>query len=219
MDTFPIEGDDIPKGCDGWLLFLDEINSAALQVQAAAYKLIGDRKVGNQSLHPNVAIMGAGNLQTSGAVVNRLSTAMQSRLTHFEIQLDTDAWLKWAGANNINHMIMSFIGFKPLNLMRFKADHDDHTFPCPRTWENTSKMLNNWEEFPVKKLPVIAGTIGEGMAREFLGYCQIYDRLPSRQELINNPTTVDIPNEPSVKWAISGLIYLSASCTGRLLSL
>lgn len=36
MKTFPIEGDVIPKGYSGWLLFLDEFNSASPAVQAAA---------------------------------------------------------------------------------------------------------------------------------------------------------------------------------------
>jgi MoxR-like ATPase len=36
MDSFPMEGDEIPDGYDGWLLLLDEINSAAKSVQAAA---------------------------------------------------------------------------------------------------------------------------------------------------------------------------------------
>ena len=36
MDTFPIEGDPLPEGYQGWLLFLDECNSATRAVQAAA---------------------------------------------------------------------------------------------------------------------------------------------------------------------------------------
>lgn len=36
METFPIEGDPIPEGYDGWILFLDEFNSAKSAVQAAA---------------------------------------------------------------------------------------------------------------------------------------------------------------------------------------
>lgn len=34
--TFPIEGDEIPTGYTGWLLFLDEMNSAPMSVQSAA---------------------------------------------------------------------------------------------------------------------------------------------------------------------------------------
>lgn len=34
--TFPIEGDPIPEGYSGWILFLDEFSSAPRGVQAAA---------------------------------------------------------------------------------------------------------------------------------------------------------------------------------------
>lgn len=36
MNTFPVEGDAIPDGYSGWLLFFDEFNSASNAVQAAA---------------------------------------------------------------------------------------------------------------------------------------------------------------------------------------
>lgn len=36
FDVFPIEGQTIPEGYIGWLLFLDEFNSAPKSVQAAA---------------------------------------------------------------------------------------------------------------------------------------------------------------------------------------
>ena len=41
-EYFPIEGDTIPDGYDGWLLFLDVFNSGNKQTEAAAYKLILD---------------------------------------------------------------------------------------------------------------------------------------------------------------------------------
>jgi len=34
--TFPLEGDPIPEGYAGWLVLMDEINSAPKAVQAAA---------------------------------------------------------------------------------------------------------------------------------------------------------------------------------------
>ena len=34
MDTYPLEGEEVPTGFNGWLLFLDEINSAPKAVQA-----------------------------------------------------------------------------------------------------------------------------------------------------------------------------------------
>ena len=43
------------------ILFLDEMNSAAPSVQAAAYQLILNRKVGQYTLPDNVLIIAAGN--------------------------------------------------------------------------------------------------------------------------------------------------------------
>ena len=36
FEEFPLEGDDVPEGYEGWLLFLDEITAAPKQIQAAA---------------------------------------------------------------------------------------------------------------------------------------------------------------------------------------
>ena len=139
MNIFPLAGDPIPDGYEGWLLFLDEINSAPRSVQAAAYKLILDRMVGLHHLHKKVAIVGAGNKETDKAIVNTLSTAMQSRLAHFELIVDPATWDKWAVENNIDHRIRAFIKFKPEILFKFNPNHNNDTFPSPRTWEFCSR--------------------------------------------------------------------------------
>lgn len=206
MNTFPIKGDKIPKGKSGWILFLDEFNSAPLSVQAAAYKIVLDRQVGEFALHDNVAIVCAGNLATDKAITNRMSTAMQSRLIHLELQTDHKSWIEWAHNNKIDYRITSYIEFKPGNLHNFNPNHNDHTFPCPRTWEFTSKLISHWPELPVEKIAILAGTIGEGPAREFHTFVQIFDSLPKLSELLLNPTGVSMPTEPSIQYAITGLL-------------
>ena len=80
MEFFPLEGDPIPAGYSGWLIFFDEINSAPSATQAAAYKVILDRMVGLRKLHSHVAIVAAGNLASDNAIVEDMSTALQSRM-------------------------------------------------------------------------------------------------------------------------------------------
>ena len=109
METFPIEGDKIPEGYSGWMLFLDEMNAASPAVQAAAYKLVLDRMVGIYHLHKNVAIACAGNLETDNAIVQPMSTALQSRLVHLELVVDVKEWL-----DLYNHVIQSDL------------DHNEH---------------------------------------------------------------------------------------------
>lgn len=206
MDTFPIEGDQVPKGYRGWLLLLDEFNSAPLAVQAAAYKLVLDRQVGQHNLHKNVAIIAAGNLATDGAIVNRLSTAMQSRMVHLEIELAPDTWVDWANANGIDYRVTAYIGFKPDILHKFDANHNDYTFPCARTWEFVSRIIKPWAKIEPGKAAVLDGAVGEGAAREFIGFCEIFEKLPSIDQILNQPEKIDIDVAPDVRFAIANLI-------------
>lgn len=132
MDTFPLDGEPLPKGYSGYLIFLDEFNSAPPSVQSAAYKLVLDRMIGTHHLHKNVAIVCAGNLETDNAIVQPMSTALQSRLVHLELVVDAKEWVEWASSNEIHHHITSYINFKPGNLYTFSPNHSDNTYACPR---------------------------------------------------------------------------------------
>jgi hypothetical protein len=205
-DVFPIAKDPIPKGKDGWLLFLDELSSASNAVSAAAYKLILDRKVGQHPLHSNVAIAAAGNKDTDKAIVNRMSTAMQSRLVHLNVEIYHKDWIDWANENKIDHRIVSFVEFKPALVHSFNPDHKDNTFPCPRTWEFAHSLVKDKSTIDSLTTKILVGTIGEGAAREFKTFTEVYDSLPKISAIIANPTGVTINNSPDVLFAITGLI-------------
>ena len=204
MNTFPIEGDDLPKGYSGWLLFLDEFSSAPPATQAAAYKLTLDRMVGTHHLHKNVAIVCAGNKETDGAIVQPMSTALQSRLVHMELSPDIQEWLDWAAQTGIDPRITSYINFKPSQLYTFTPDHTDKTYACPRTWEFADRILKVSGFSEPTLLPLLAGTVSEGVAREFMGFCRIHENLPKLEAILKNPKGLAIPDEPSILFALTG---------------
>lgn len=206
MDTFPIEGDKIPDGYSGWLLFLDEFNSAPPSVQAAAYKLVLDRMVGGYPLHKNVAIVCAGNLETDNAIVQPMSTALQSRLVHLELAIDHKEWLEWAAKNDVHHMITAYVNFKPGSLYSFRADHSDKTYACPRTWAFADRILKVTTDGDMDRMVLLSGALSEGVAREFLGFIKQYDHLPKIDSLISSPESILVPQEPSVLFALAGAI-------------
>lgn len=206
METFPLEGDPIPEGYSGWLLFLDEFNSASIAVQASGYKLVLDRMVGQAHLHKHVAIVCAGNLETDGAIVNPMSTAMQSRLAHLELMTDVNQWLDWAYENGIHRFITSYIKFKPGNLYAFSPDHTDKTYACSRTWEFANRVLEVAGTDDKDLLPMLAGVLSEGVAREFIGFTKIDNDLPKISQIVQSPNSVRVPDEPSVLFALTGSI-------------
>ena len=205
FDLFPIEGEEPPEGYDGWLLFLDEMSSASKSVQAAAYKLILDRQVGSFNLHTNCAIVAAGNKITDKAVVTQMSTALQSRIIHYELEASIKEWTEWAVGSGIDHRVIGFLNYMPNKLMDFRPDHSDKTFPCPRTWEFVSRLIEG-EEVTETAGPRLAGTVGAGAAVEFITFAQEYNRLPKLSDIVDDPENVDVPREASTKYATISML-------------
>lgn len=224
-EYFPIVGDKLPLlppkedgtyACDekgkpltyaGWIIFLDEFNSGNKQTEAAGYKLILDKEVYIHKLHPNCVIAAAGNLTTDRAIVNTQSTATTSRLTHYKLVVDVDVWIDWAFRNKIDHRVIAFIKYKPSVLHKFDPATSEMTFPCPRTWAFASKIVTGQSSIdPINKIR-LAGTVGEGAAHEFAVYTEIYDRLPTIEEILKDPAKGwTVPTEASEKFAVSAML-------------
>jgi hypothetical protein len=216
MDFFPLDDDPLPlkklkpgqENADsyrGWLLFLDELTSAQREVQSPAYKLILDKEVGNRALHPACAMVAAGNLETDGAIVEAMSSALSSRLVHLEVQVDTKEWLEWANGAGLDHRVTSFIEFRPDKLYTFKPGFTDFTYSSPRTWEFVNGILQH-EAPNTANIALFAGAVGEGLAREFRAFCDLQDRFPKFDNIVSNPSTTAVPSEPSVLYALCGAL-------------
>lgn len=204
-DMFPVEGVPLPldaqgEPMNGWLLNLDEFNSGNRAIQAASYKLVLDRFAGQRKLHDMCFVMAAGNLKTDRAIVNDLSTAMQSRLIHLEMHVDKEDWLAWAFKKGIDHRITGYINYQPAHLHDFDPDHQDNTFPCPRTWEFVSKLIQGETDLDELQ-PTICGAIGKGVGVQFVHFAAEYQNLPTITEIINDPKKARYPTELSTRFA------------------
>jgi hypothetical protein len=203
-DLFPLAGDALPAGKDGWMLFLDEFNSGAKTVQAAAYKLVLDRMVGQYKLHPNLVITAAGNLATDRAIVNQISTAMQSRVIHLELEVNFQEWLyDVAFVHNYDSRIIGFLSAFENKLMDFDPNHNEKTFACPRTWEFVNNLLKlpHYQGDLTDKAPILTGSLTSGIATEFITFCNVWKDLVTIDQIVKDPKGTPIPDKASSKWA------------------
>lgn len=206
-ECFPVASDAIPAGKKGWLLFLDEITNAPKSVQAAAYKLILDRQVGMFELHPMVYIVSAGNsMDDNAAVTEEMSTALKSRMAHINLQISVDDWLDWAMKANVHHSITSFIEFKRTALYDFRPNQAADTFPCPRTWHMAHKIVDTIGINDSNLQDMIAATIGDGTAHEYVNFTKYFSKLPTFAQIIANPEKVPVPEGTGPLYAIAGSI-------------
>lgn len=200
-DLFPIEGMPLPEGKDGWLVFLDEYNSAKKDTQAASYKLLLDRMTGQKKLHERVAIVLAGNLSTDRAIVNNLSTAAQSRLVHLEMQVSYHDWLRdVAIPQDYDPRIIGYVSQYEEDLMNFSPTHSDKTFACPRTWEFMNRLITG-REVSEGKAALYAGTIGEDIATKFVQFTKIWNDVIRIEEILKDPLNCRLPVTLDLQWA------------------
>ena len=206
-EIFPLDTTPIPKGYNGWFIFLDEINAARKETIAAAYKLILNRQTGQRDLHPNALLGAAGNLETDRAIVNQMGTAMQSRFITLVLQVAFNDWLEdVALKNDYDPRIVSFLMENKAFLMDFRPDHNERTFCCPRTWEYMNHLIKGKTNLD-GLLPMLTGTITSGVAVSFVQFVKVFDQLTPLKEILAAPDLARLPQDTSSKWAtVSSLI-------------
>ena len=202
-EIFPLEGMKIPEGYNGWMILLDELNSASRAMIAACYKLLLERKVGNKKLHECVVLCAAGNLDTDRAITTPMGTAAQSRLVHLELDIvgHEAEWIEdVALPQGYDSRIIAYLSMHPSKLMDFRPDHTNKTFCCPRTWDFMSRFIKG-QDVPDRKIALYAGTITAGTAVDFVQFTKVYENLINVSEIIRNPVDCRMPGDVSEKWA------------------
>jgi len=114
------------------ILFLDEINTAAPSVQASAYQLVLDRKVGDYTLPDGWSIVAAGNRENDRGVTYRMPPPLANRFVHLEMEVDFEDWKLWAYREKIDSAIIGFLNFDKSKLFAFDPNKNEKSFPTPR---------------------------------------------------------------------------------------
>jgi len=166
------------------VLFLDEMNSAAPAVQAAAYQLILNRRVGKYVLPDNVVMIAAGNRESDKGVTYRMPTPLANRFVHIEMRADFLAWADWAVNNGIHTDVVGYLSFAKQDLYDFDAKSASRSFATPRSWTFVSELLEDEDLDETTATDLIAGTIGEGLAVKFMAHRKVAGKLPNPEDVL-----------------------------------
>jgi hypothetical protein len=123
------------------LLFLDELTAAPKSIQAAAYQIALDKKLGEHKLPKNTFVIAAGNRVEDNAISYDMPSALKNRFMHFELKLNVKDWLNWAEKRHIHPEIIEFISNHPNHLSMDNFDTDSNIIITPRSYEMLSQIL------------------------------------------------------------------------------
>jgi len=203
---------DVASGVMKWLppadlptpeLALDELNSAAPSVQAAAYQLILNRKIGQYTLPDNVVMIAAGNRETDKGVAYRMPKPLENRFVHFELRVDFGDWLDWAVNNNINPDVVGYLTFAKNDLYNFDPQSSSRGFATPRAWTFTSELLEDDDLPDSLTTDLVAGCVGEGVAVKFMAHKKIAGDLPNPTDVLDGKVKILNTKEVSAMYALA----------------
>jgi hypothetical protein len=182
---------ELPRDPDSnAILFLDELVSAPSSVQAAAYQLVLNRRIGEYVLPENVRIVAAGNRASDRGVVYKMPSPLANRFVHLELKVDVDEWVDWALKNGLHKDVVGYVSHMKQDLFTFDPKSSSHAFATPRTWMFVSQILSEEESIGEETaLDLISGTVGDGLAVKFNSFRKTSAKLPKAKDILEGKVT------------------------------
>ena len=187
-----------------FILFIDEPNRCDSGVRNALFQLITGRTTsGGFALPPGSFVCMAGNRLEDRAGVRALDTAFNNRCGHFELVVEPEAWLVWAGSQSgLSHLVRAFIAAHPNYLHRFDPASAVPQQPTPRTWAALALALG--DRLPMDTV-LAHGLVGAEAARLFFAFARHASIVPSIQDLVDHPEDIPLPavGELDAAWILA----------------
>lgn len=188
------------------ILFLDEINTAPPAVQASAYQLILDRKVGEYELPKGWSIVAAGNRENDRGVVYKMPPPLANRFVHFEMEVDFDDWKAWAYKAGIESAIIGYLAYDKSMLFTFDPTSNEKAFATPRSWEYVDSIVKSGIDAELL-LDSISGAVGREAAVGYSSFKKVMKQLPDLGKILSGEITQIEEEAPKVLMALAiGLV-------------
>lgn len=184
-------------------LFIDELTTATAATQAAYLKVTQERRIGDTDIPPEVRIIIAANPPEVAAGGSELVTPLANRVVHMTAKAPNPRdWAIWLSSvlTETSHqrksasLIGGFNVAKKDRLFIFPEDESKRAgaWPSPRSWHMAADCFASAleaDDAPAG-LELIAGSIGDSVAKEFVTFFNNMD-LPDPRDVL----------EGKVSWA------------------
>jgi len=192
------------------IILLDEISSAPSDCQVAAYSLVLDRRIPNSEYEvPNGwLIVAAGNRTCDRAVVKTMSSALANRFEHYDIEANSQDWIKWATQNDIHPAVTGFIAYRPELLLKMDGQNLEQGWPSPRSWEHVSHKLKRTNDLG-RLTKNVNGLVGDGAGTEFIAFYKMSAQFDNVLTVMTGDADdFKMPSQADQKYAVaSAAVY------------
>ena len=196
------------KGTGAGLIVLEELAQSSHHHQTWAAGFVLERKTSTFELDPEVRIIATGNRAEDRSGAKPLLAHLNDRLWHLDVETSLDDWCEWAMDNGVPAIGIAFLRLRPDLLNDF--DPSRRSNPTQRSW---TKLLTELPDDLPRDLYLMAaeGKVGEGAAAEWVAARDMMHKMPSVDAIRLKPDAMEIPDEPSVKFAVATSMSMSTT--------
>ena len=185
------------------ILFFDEFNLASPMVLSNIYKIVYDRIVNDTTLSKNWLILMAGNRDgVDGAYTFSVPKPLRDRASEVELVADFEGWRDWAIDKGLHHSVITYLSNSQTHFYMVD-DNDGQKFSTPRGWERVSDFQHS-KLSGEDKLECVKSTIGEGIAIQYLKYCELQSKM-NLDDVLKNPKKIGDIDDVSIKYLLTGI--------------
>jgi len=213
--TIPFIGntnfDHIPDDEMIWL-YLDEMNA---HIMAVLYQLVGEGRVNEHVLRPNVRIIASGNREGDKGITMRMPLPLANRMIHVEVIPELDFILEHFAQINIDPVIIAYMAFKKAEGEHHQFDpaRNDKVFATWRTWEMAAEAFaarGKAKENIVRA--TMAGCIGEASTTGVWAFYKVFQHVKTMVPDILAGKDVPVPAAHDMRYAVT--VALSGEMSG-----
>ena len=194
------------------ILMFDELGKSASQsVINAILPALNERRWGNRDFHPDTYVFATTNLGTEN-VGDILKPHVRNRITRVKMAKPTaKEYIAYMANHNLHPALGAWIERNPHCFESFEdvPNPDDNpliyhpavqrpAFVTHRSMTRANIILHKRDFLSEEAVThALMGTIGAPAAMEIMTFVRLADQLPTRQEILSNPTGAQVPDNPS----------------------
>lgn len=213
------------KQYGGVHITFDEAGNARGPVQVALYEALESASLGGYPFPPNTFIAATSNRMEDQAGTFKLVPPLVNRAWIVEQEVNVEEWIQHFMDPAMGYPMPLYPGMSAWH--RFTKGEKLHTFDpkryvkeypfgSPRSYHAASDA--SWAVLGEEGSPdpyfieFVAGLIGRGEASEYCGFLNTYQELPSRAEVLKDPTSAKVPSKdkPGALYAVASALTVWA---------
>ncbi len=208
----PLAKDVLPEGIRLVIVFVDELPEGDVPTLKAVYRMLNERMINNEKVHPAVRFICAGNQAKDGAFTAPLIPTVANRMMHIVVKLCPHEWLLWATKAGVNPVQRAFIAFDSSYLSTYDPKSAEDAFATPRTHERLNAFMRGDKFTDETKLARGAPVqfLGKKAGLALLNFAE-NNSFPDVGDILNAPTTFSLSTLTAGSMFILGQALISAA--------